>query len=280
MKVLITGSDGKIGREAVAALQAAGHEVIGLDLKSSVKKDMRTIACDCTDFGQVMGIMSGVDTLSRPDAVLHLAGIPAPGMSSDDVVFKTNTLGNYNVFTAAARVGIRKLVWASSETIFGLPFTTPPDFVPLDETHPDRPEWSYSLTKKIGETMADELLRWYPGLSIISLRFSNVITEEEYANLSDMIDEGERKSNLWSYVDARDAGEACRLAIEAVTIGHERLVIAAADTIVDRPTEELMKEYYPNVPIKKTLNKYESLETSSKAAELIGYYPKFTWRKS
>jgi nucleoside-diphosphate-sugar epimerase len=280
MKVLVTGSDGKIGREAVAALQAAGHEVTGLDLKSSVKKDLRTLACDCTDFGQVMSIMTGVDTQSCPDAVLHLAGIPGPGMSSDDVVFKTNTLGNYNVFTAAARAGIHKLVWASSETLFGLPFTTPPDFVPLDETHPDRPEWSYSLTKKIGETMADELLRWYPGISIISLRFSNVISADEYPNLSSFIKESERKANLWSYVDARDAGEACRLAIEAVTTGHERLVIAAADTIASRPTDELMKEYYPNVPIKKALEKYESLETSGKAGELIGYYPKFTWRSS
>jgi len=278
MNVIVTGCNGKIGREAVIALKRSGHNVIGIDLRSSNKENLRTIECDCTDFGQIMSIMTGTDTYDKPDAVLHLAGIPAPGLSSDEIIFKNNTLANYNVFTAAAKAGIQKIVWASSETILGLPFTTPPDYVPLDEHIPDRPEWSYSLSKKTGEVIADEIVRWYEGLSIISLRFSNVITAEEYDTLRSTIKEDERKSNLWSYIDARDAGEACRLAIESKVEGHERLIIAAADTISERPTEELLNQYFPDVTRKKQFSKFESLENCSKAAQLIGFYPKFSWR--
>jgi len=279
MQVLVTGSSGKVGKAAVAALQAAGHSVTGVDLASGMNGEFRTVACDCTDFGQVTSVMTGVDTVAAPEVVVHLAGIPAPGQAADAETFRVNTLGNYNVFTAAARAGIRRIVWASSETILGLPFDQPPAFVPLDESHPDRPEWSYSLTKKLGETMADELVRWHPGLAIASLRISNVFDAGDYKTREAMVkDPSLRKMNLWSYVDARDVGEACRLAIEADLAGHERMLIAAADTVIDRPTAELLETYFPDVPVNGPLATYQSLESSARAAELIGYRPKYSWR--
>lgn len=279
MSVVVTGSAGKIGREAVAALKAAGHRVTGLDLKGGVIAGTRTIGCDCTDFGQVMGALSGVDTMKRPDAIVHLAGIPMPGLAPDATIFEINTISTYNVFSAAVRLGIKRIAWGSSETILGLPFSTPPAFAPLDETHPDRPEWSYSLSKKLGEEMADQFVRWHPELTILSLRFSNVFDAADYEQRSSVeANPAARKVNLWGYVDARDAGEACRLAVEADLSGHHRMIVAAADTVVSMPSAELMARHFPEVPIQKPLQGNISLLSSDRAAELIGYRPRFSWR--
>jgi nucleoside-diphosphate-sugar epimerase len=281
--VIVTGSSGKLGRAAVAALRAGGHRVVGLDLVVPAAPG-RFIRCDCTDFGAVMGALSGIDiTGGVPDAVLHLAGIPMPGLATDHTTFEVNVRSTYNVMSACARLGIPRLVWASSETILGLPFTTskgfgPPEFAPIDESHPDRPQWSYALAKQLGETMADAFAAWHPGLAITSLRFSNVFAAQDYALLPAMqAKPAARAMNLWSYVDAEDAGEACRLAIEADLAGHRRMIVAAADTLMDRPSAELMAEHFPQVPL-RGVSGHQSLLSSARASELIGYQPKFSWR--
>ena len=279
MIVAVTGSAGKIGRHAVAALRAGGHRVIGLDLRAANADGVRTVSCDCTDFGQVMGTLSGVDTMARPDAIVHLAGIPMPGLATDQQTFAANTLSTYNVFSAAARLGIQRIAWGSSETILGLPFATPPAFAPLDETHPDRPEWSYSLSKKLGETMAEEFCRWNPGMAIASLRFSNVYDQSDYAQRGAIeANPALRKGNLWGYVDARDAAEACRLAVEAPLQGHQPMIVAAADTVVGTPTAELLAAHFPDVPLRSPLAGNASILSSARAAELIGYQPRYSWR--
>jgi nucleoside-diphosphate-sugar epimerase len=279
MQVMVTGSAGKIGREAVKALRAAGHAVTGLDLRGGMVDGVRTVACDCADFGEVIGAFSGVDTMARPDAIVHLAGIPMPGLKPDATIFATNTVSTYNVFSAAARLGIKRIAWGSSETILGLPFPTPPAFAPLDESHPDRPEWSYSLTKKLGEEMADQFVRWHPEMTIVSLRFSNVFDAADYIQRPATASKPAiRKVNMWGYVDARDAGEACRLAIEADLTGHHRMIIAAADTVVDVPSAALMAEFYPGVPLRSTVEGYSSLLSTANAERLIGYRPQHSWR--
>jgi len=279
MQVMVTGSAGKIGREAVKALRAAGHAVTGLDLRGGMVDGVRTLACDCADFGEVIGAFSGVDTMARPDAIVHLAGIPMPGLKPDATIFATNTVSTYNVFSAAARLGIKRIAWASSETILSLPFPTPPAFAPLDESHPDRPEWSYSLTKKLGEEMADQFVRWHPEMTIVSLRFSNVFDAADYIQRPATASKPAiRKVNMWGYVDARDAGEACRLAIEADLTGHHRMIIAAADTVVDVPSAALMAEFYPGVPLRSTVEGYSSLLSTANAERLIGYRPQHSWR--
>ncbi|MET0182740.1 MAG: NAD(P)-dependent oxidoreductase, partial [Caulobacterales bacterium] len=203
MRVIVTGSSGKIGREAMRALKAAGHRPLGLDVRPS-PDGARTVPVDCADFGEVMGAFSAIDTAGGvPDAVVHLAGIPAPGLANDARIFQVNTLSTYNVFSACARLGIQRIVWASSETLFGLPFTTPPDYLPVDEDHEVRPEWSYSLSKQMGEAMADQFARWHPAMTIVSLRFSNVFSDADYAQLAAIHARPEaRKMNLWGYVDA------------------------------------------------------------------------------
>lgn len=279
MYVAITGSSGKLGRAAVAALRAAKHRVVGMDINVPVAP-AQSIRCDCTDFGQVMGALSGVDiTGGIPDAVVHLAGIPMPGLASDHQTFEINVRSTYNVFSACARLGIRKVIWASSETILGLPFDDPPAFIPLDESHPDRPNWSYALAKQLGETMADSFVRWNAGMSITSLRFSNVFAPDDYKQLAALqANPAWRKMNLWSYVDVEDASDACRLAVEADLTGHQKMIIAAADTLMDEPSQELASRYFPDVVVKTPIEGNQSFLSSAQAETVIGYRPKHSWR--
>ena len=278
MKIVVTGGAGKIGICGIASLQAAGHSVVVFDLKPH--PTARSVIVDCTDFGQVLGALSGIDAIGGAlDAVVHLAGIPAPSLAPDHVTFEANTVSTYNVFSAAARLGIKRVVWGSSETIHGLPFKIPPDFVPIDESHPPRAEWSYALSKVLGETMADNFVRWHPEMTIVSLRFSNVFAADDYALLPAIqADEGQRKINLWSYVDAADAGDACQLAVDAPLSGHERMLIAAGNTLLEVPTAALMKAYFPDVPIRAPLEGCVALLSSARARELIGYHPRRSWR--
>lgn len=274
MKIVVTGANGKIGREAVSALLAAGHRVTGWDITGP------GTMVDCSDFGQVLGGLSGIDIHGgKPDAVLHLAGIPMPGRAPDHVIFENNTLSTYNVLSACHRLEINRVVWASSETLLGLPFTTPPDYVPLDEDHPDRPEWSYSLTKLLGEAMAEQFVRWNPEMSITSLRFSNVCSDEDYQQFRDnpaMVQA--RAANLWSYIDVRDAAQACRLALEADLSGHQVMIIAANDTIAPQATAELLRKRFPDVAIKTPPDGNSSLLNSARARELIGFEAQHSWR--
>ena len=286
LRVAVTGSAGKIGREAIRALKAAGHRLIGLDLRAATLEGVRTAAVDCTDFGAVMGALSGIDTMFGmaplplvPDAVVHRAGIPAPGLADDARIFAANTLSTYNVFSACARLGIRRVVWGSSETILGLPFNEAPAFLPVDESHPDRPNWSYAMAKFLGEQMADQLVRWHPNLTIASLRFSNVFDVADYAQQpATAAKPAIRKFNLWGYVDARDAGEACRLAVEAELDGHQRMIIAAADNISGVPSAALAARFFPDTAVAGTLEGDASLLSSARARELIGYAPRHSWR--
>jgi nucleoside-diphosphate-sugar epimerase len=279
MKIAVTGSSGKLGRVAMRVLKAAGHRATGFDLSASTYGDP-TVRLDCSDFGAVMGALSGVDAVARGfDAVLHLAGIPMPGTTTDEAAFRVNTLSTYNVFSAAARLGIDKIVWASSETILGLPFAEPPEFAPITEAHPLKPNWSYALSKLLGEEMAGQFVRWHPAMSITSLRFSNVYAAEDYAAIPVIhADPASRKWNLWSYVDAEDAADACRLALEAEHTGHRALIIAAADNVAGQNSRALMAEHFPTVALADDLSGDASLLSSAAARAAIGYAPSRSWR--
>ena len=277
VRVLVTGSSGKLGVAAVRALKAAGHRVTGFDLKPS--SEVRTVIGNCADFGEILGAMAGVDTFGAPDALLHLAGIPMPGLATDQRTFDVNVSSTYNCFSAAARLGIHRIVWASSETILGLPFNAPPEFLPVDESHPDRPEWSYALAKQIGETMADAFVRWHPALSLVSLRFSNVFDAADYSQLGTIqADPRQRRMNLWSYVDAANAGDACVRALETNLNGHTRCIIAAPDTLMREPSAELVSTWFPEVRLASPLPGHQSLLSSTRAGQLLGWTPRSGWR--
>ena len=159
------------------------------------------------------------------DAIVHLAAIPAPGILSDVATYRNNSQATFNVFHAAQRAGVKNIVYASSETVLGLPFDVPPPYIPVDEEYPARPESVYSLNKHLEEQMAIQLVRWDPSLKIYGLRFSNVMDVADYAGFPAFdADPMLRKWNLWGYIDGRDGAQAVRKALEAKGTGFEAFI--------------------------------------------------------
>jgi nucleoside-diphosphate-sugar epimerase len=280
-RVVVTGGSGKLGRACVRDLVEHGYEVINADVVPSPDDLATFLRVDFEDFGETLQALGGVDDrYDGVDAVVHLAAIPAPGLVPNQTVFRLNTMSTYNVFEAARRLGIRNLVWASSETVLGLPFDTPPPYIPVDEEYPPRPESAYSLSKLVGETMAEEFCRWDPELKIACLRFSNVMYPEDYAEFPSFdADATLRKWNLWGYIDARDGAQAIRLALEAPITGAERFIIANADGVMSRPNPELVAEVFPGVEFRSAgVEGNETLLGIDKARRVLGYAPEHSWR--
>lgn len=277
MRIALTGSSGKLGTVVARELRAAGYDVIGIDVVGTRGPDF--VQVDLTDYGQVVDALAGVnDRHDGFDAVVHLGAIPAPGIRSDVATFHNNMNATFNVFWAAVRLGIRRIVYASSETVLGLPFDVPPPYIPVDEEYPPRPESVYSLVKTLEERMAVELVRWHPDLSITGLRFSNVMVPEDYEAFPSYDDDAlKRKWNLWGYIDARDGAQAVQRALEVAPPGFETYIIAAADTVMSRPNAELVSEVFPGVETRE-FGEHDTLLSIDKARRLLGYDPQHSWR--
>jgi nucleoside-diphosphate-sugar epimerase len=278
--IVVTGGSGKAGRACIQDLLAHQYEVANVDLARPSDPNLVFSRADLTDFGQTVAALSGIDERVRNvTAVVHLAAIPAPGLTTNAVTFATNTISTYNVFEAARQLGIKNVVWASSETVLGLPFDTPPPYVPIDEEYPGRPESAYSLSKLVGEEMAKQFCRWDPELKIIGLRFSNIMEPEDYPRFAGFQDDArKRKWNFWGYIDARDAAQAIRLGLEAKIKGAEVFIIANADSVMRRDNQSLLKEVFPNVPHKRSFGPNETLLAIDKARAVLGYKPAHSWR--
>ncbi|MDQ1129264.1 NAD(P)-dependent oxidoreductase [Microbacterium sp. SORGH_AS_0888] len=278
MRIAVTGSSGKLGTVVVRELRAAGHEVVGLDAVG--ERGAGFVQVDLTDYGQVVDALTGVgDQHEGVEAVVHLAAVPAPGIRSDVATFHNNMTVTFNVLWAAVRLGIRRIVYASSETVLGLPFDVPPPYIPVDEDYAPRPESVYSLVKTLEERLAAELVRWHPDVSITALRFSNVMVPDDYAVFPGFdADARARKWNLWGYIDARDGAQAVERALEVAAPGFDTFIIAAADTVMTRPNAELVAEVFPDVPLRGELGVNETLLSIDKARRLLGYAPRHSWR--
>ena len=278
MRIALTGSSGKLGTVVARELGAAGHEVIGFDRVGA--RGPGFVQIDLTDYGQVVDAFGAVgDQHDGVDAIVHLGAVPAPGIRPDIATFHNNMAATFNVFHAATRLGIDRVVYASSETVQGLPFDVPPPYLPVDEDYPARPESVYSLVKHLEEQLAIELVRWHPGLSITALRFSNVMVPEDYAEFPSFdADAQTRKWNAWSYIDARDGAQAVQRALENAPAGFDRFLIAAADTVMSRPNAELVAEVFPDVEVRGDLGTHDSLFSTAKARRLLGYEPRHSWR--
>ncbi|SIS13129.1 NAD(P)-dependent oxidoreductase [Microbacterium sp. RURRCA19A] len=277
MRIALTGSSGKLGTVVARELRSAGHDVIGLDLRG--ERGPGFVQVDLTDYGQVIDALAGVnDQHDGVDALVHLGAIPAPGIRSDIATFHNNMTSTFNVFWAAVRLGIHRIVYASSETVLGLPFDIDPPYIPVDEEYAPRPESVYSLVKVLEERLATELVRWHPSLSITALRFSNVMVPEDYAEFPFDADARTRKWNLWGYIDARDGAQAVQRALENAPAGFDTFIIAAADTVMTRPNAELVAEVFPDVETRTDLDDTRTLLSIDKARRLLGYAPQHSWR--
>lgn len=278
MRIAVTGGSGKLGRHVVERLRGSGHDVVVLD--SHGERWTGWMQVDLADYGQVADALGGAQgELAPVEAVVHLAAIPAPGLAPDAVTFANNLPATFNVLHAAIRHGIRRVVIPSSETVLGLPFDAPPPYVPVDEDYAARPESVYSLGKHLEETMAVELCRWHPDLTISALRFSNVMDVEDYAQFPSFdADPMLRKWNLWGYIDGRDGAQAVEKALARTEPGFDRFVIASPDTVMSRSSADLVAEVFPGVEVRGELGEHETLLSIERARRVLGYAPEHSWR--
>ncbi|MFJ6154565.1 NAD-dependent epimerase/dehydratase family protein [Micromonospora profundi] len=283
-RVVVTGATGKLGRAVVTHLRAVGVDVLAVDRaggRDPRDVDGEFLLVDLTDYGQVVEAFTGGadEHAGGVEAIVHLAAVPAPGLMSNATTFANNSAATYNVFAAARAAGIRHVVWASSETVLGLPFDTPPPYAPVDEEYAPRPESTYSLNKALEEEMARHFCRWDPELVMVGLRFSNVMDVEDYAAFPSFdADPRARRWNLWGYIDARDGAQAVERALAHDRPGADVFIIANADTVMTRSSASLMAEVYPGVEIRRELGEHETLLSIDKARRVLGFEPRHSWR--
>jgi nucleoside-diphosphate-sugar epimerase len=263
----------------VRGLLKAGHEVVGADRQPPpVEEGDRHRTVDLTDVGQVAGAMAGCE------AVVHLGAIPGPDMYPDEVVFTNNTLSTFAVLQAASLLGVSRAVVASSGSALGMawaPRPFPPLYVPVDEDHPLLAQDPYGLSKEVDERTCAMFNR-RTGISVLAYRFHWITLPEEAAGRAATLRDraGEDARELWGYVDVRDAARACRLGLESKGLDFEVFNIAAADTLSESPTEELVQTHLPNVEIRRRIEATGSAWSTEKARKLLGYVPQHSWREN
>ncbi len=288
--IMFTGGSGKAGRHVIQYLVERGHHVLNLDTRPLDNPKVRTLITDITDSGQVFNALSSYSGLHefdpslRPqpvDAVVHFAAIPRIMITPDNELFRINALGTYNVIEAAVKLGVKKIVIASSETTYGLVFShepRDPAYFPLDEAYDVDPMDSYALSKVVNEKTA-RAFALRSGADIYALRIGNVIEPHEYELFPRWFaDPGFRKRIAWSYVDARDLGQITERAMETDGLGFQIFNAANDDTSSDLPTRELLARYYPGVAVKGELGEFETLLSNRKAKEMLGFKPQHSWR--
>ncbi|MEH3076012.1 MAG: NAD(P)-dependent oxidoreductase [Quadrisphaera sp.] len=295
MRIFFTGGSGKAGHHVAPYLASQGHRVTNADLAPLRHADVQDLRVDLTDAGQVYSAMAGTPsgadldgprrdagTASAYDAVVHYAAIPSEFLAPDATTFSTNTVSTYNVLEAATRLGIRKVVFASSETTYGICFAQgerKPLYVPVDEEHPVVPEDSYAMSKVAGEVTARSF-QARSGADVYGLRINNVIEPHEYEEKfpAFLADPSLRRRNVFAYIDTRDLGQLTLRALQTDGLGFQVFNVANADTSVAVTTQELVERFYDGVEVRRELGAHETLYSIDKARELLGYSPEHSWR--
>ena len=290
MRILFTGGSGKAGRHAVAYLLKQGHRVVNVDLTPLDLPGVDNRIADITNAGQMFDVMAawaGFDEMGpgtgvpRFDAVVHFAAIPRLLLTADSECYRVNTLGTYNVIDAAVKLGIRKVIFASSETTYGICFADgerKPEYLPIDEDHPVVPEDSYAMSKVVNEVTARSFQR-RSGIDIYGLRINNVIEPHEYGQKfpAYMEDAGLRRRNIFAYIDARDLGHMVDRCLATDGLGYQIFNASNDDHSVNLTTAELAEKFYAGVPAKE-MGTHETFYANHKAKKMLGFAPQHHWR--
>ena len=290
MRIFFTGGTGKAGKHVVPYLAQQGHQVTNADLVPLGHPDVADLRVDLTDQGEVYSALAGLATMEelelpeKPsyDAVVHFAAIPAILKEPDAATYATNVLSTYHVLEAATRLGIPKIVFASSETTYGICFAQgerKPVYVPVDEEHPTVPEDSYAMSKVAGEVTARSF-QARSGADIYGLRINNVIEPHEYAELFPpfLADPALRRRNVFAYIDTRDLGQMVQRCLETDGLGYEVFNVANADMSVAATTAEVIERFYGGVEVRREMGRDETFYSIDKARELVGFDPQHSWR--
>lgn len=290
MRVLFTGGSGKAGRHVVPVLAAAGHQILNVDLVPLNAAGVPDLIADTTDLGQVYSAMRshiGMDSLETGtgaqvfDAVVHFAAVPRILLAPDSETYRVNTMSTYNVIEAAAKMGVKKIIIASSETTYGVCFSegqTDPAYLPLDEDYDVNPMDSYGASKVVNEVTARAFARRF-GIDIYALRIGNVMEPHDYAAFPDYAAHpAQRRRIAFSYIDARDLGQMVDLCLAKNGLGYQAFNVSNDNNSVPQPNSHLLAEFFPNVPLKRAVTEDEALFSSAKAKAVLGFAPKFNFR--
>lgn len=290
MRVFFTGGSGKAGKWAIRHLMAQGHHVVNVDQTPS-GLDCPELLIDLCDAGQVIGAMSQFVDFAELDAgtgiptynaVVHFAAIPRVMIGTDGECFRQNTLTTYNVIKAAVKLGVPKVIFASSETTYGICFADgelKPDFVPIDETHPTVPHDSYAMSKVCNE-MTARSFQARTGADIYGLRINNVIEPHEYTEMFPAFVENPalRRRNIFAYIDARDLGHMVDCCLKTYGLGYEVFNVSNDDSSVGITSDQVIAQFYQSVEVRGEMEPNESFFSNKKAKKMVGFQPKYSWR--
>jgi len=289
MRIFFTGGSGKAGQYAVKHLRDLGHLVTNIDLDAPA--DGRSLRVDLADAGQVASAMQAYadfDELDpgtgvpRYDAVVHFAAVPRIMIVPDNETFRINTMSTYNVIDAAVKAGVPKIIFASSETTYGVCFhdgEVKPAYIPIDEDHPTVPQDSYAMSKVVNEATARSF-QARSGTDIYGLRINNVIEPHEYAeNFPDFMAHPEkRRRNIFAYIDARDLAQMVERCLATDGLGYEVFNVSNDDLSVGLTSDEVIARFYQGVPKTRQMGENETFYANDKAKRMLGFAPKHSWR--
>lgn len=292
MRILFTGGSGKAGKHVIPYLLDQGHRVLNVDLVPLDYPGVDNLIADVTDSGQMFNAMSayaGFDELEHGkgvptfDAVVHFAAVPRILLNPDNETFRVNTMGTYNVIEAAVKLGIKKIVIASSETTYGICFSdgkTNPNSLPLEEDYDVDPMDSYGLSKVVNEKTARSFQR-RSGIDIYALRIGNVIEPHEYAELFPAYFKNPevRRRNAFCYIDARDLGQIVDLCLHKDGLGFQVFNAGNDHNGAIIPSKKLAERFFPGVLITRELGEHEALYSNLKIREVLGFKEQHNWRK-
>ncbi|GAB4049026.1 NAD-dependent epimerase/dehydratase family protein [Spirosoma litoris] len=291
-RIFFTGGSGKAGKHVIPYLIDQGHTVLNVDLMPLDHPGVNNIVADITDSGQMFNALSSYASLDelesgtgvpKFDAVVHFAAVPRILLKSDNETFRVNTIGTYNVIEAAVKLGIRKIIIASSETTYGICFSdgqTNPKSLPLEEDYDVDPMDSYGLSKVVNEQTARSFQR-RSGFDVYALRIGNVIEPHEYSELFPfyLAHPEVRRRNAFCYIDARDLGQIVDLCLQKEGLGYQIFNAGNDHNGAILPSLELAKKFFPGVPLTRELGKYEALFSNRKIREVLGFKEQHNWQK-